>query len=334
MQHRHQSSFRTTPARMAHLQHILIGQRRSLTAWVNTKILEEICMDDIRCGYKVLTHDYCSPLQGGTPIWDGRCLPYELPAVTLDTSNDECAGGWNYCATLPDALLIAGLWPNGYPSIAFEVIASSDAVARGTKRRASRLTLVRQLDEEEILSGITSFSACFAPYVEVIVEEQRLWRSALRRPASHEGRVAEALVLSLEAKGLQWILQKFETTMAAWAAISAWDSISAWRAWTAFPSSHAWAAISSRHAISAWAAISSRHAWDTISAWAAMDAVTYFVAVTHGWLNNTGMSPHQRTTGIRDAYAAGLGIALPVAPGVLGWAMETPSAVDARAEAQ
>ena len=48
-------------------------------------------MDDIRYGYKVLTHHYCSPIHGGAPLWDSQSLPSELPQVALDTSAAECA---------------------------------------------------------------------------------------------------------------------------------------------------------------------------------------------------------------------------------------------------
>ncbi len=42
-------------------------------------------------------------------------------------------------------------------------------------------------------------------------------------------------------------------------------------------------------------------------------------AALQGWLD---VDPLKLTTGLRDAYAAGLAIALPTAQGVLGWAME------------
>ena len=43
--------------------------------------------------YRCFTHDLRSPVQGGDPIWDGR-LPYDLPVVTVDTSQAECGAGW------------------------------------------------------------------------------------------------------------------------------------------------------------------------------------------------------------------------------------------------
>lgn len=46
--------------------------------------------------YKILTHDFCSPLQGGDPLWDGKTLPYELPKVEVDSGSQECSYGWNF----------------------------------------------------------------------------------------------------------------------------------------------------------------------------------------------------------------------------------------------
>jgi hypothetical protein len=42
-------------------------------------------------------------------------------------------------------------------------------------------------------------------------------------------------------------------------------------------------------------------------------------AALNGWIDH---DPLLLTTGLRDAYAAGLGIALPTGPGTLGWAMD------------
>lgn len=68
----------------------------------------------LREGWKVFTHDYHSPLQGGPAVWDGRDHAI-LPSVDLDTGLATCAGGWNYCATLADAYQVAGLWSDGRP---------------------------------------------------------------------------------------------------------------------------------------------------------------------------------------------------------------------------
>ena len=64
-------------------------------------------------GYKVTTHDYRPPIQGGDPLWDGKALPFTLPTVRVDEGGKECSYGWNFCADLPTALRIAGPWHNG-----------------------------------------------------------------------------------------------------------------------------------------------------------------------------------------------------------------------------
>jgi len=38
--------------------------------------------------WKLFTHDFCSPLQGGKPACDGS-LPFTLPSVKLDMSDEE-----------------------------------------------------------------------------------------------------------------------------------------------------------------------------------------------------------------------------------------------------
>jgi hypothetical protein len=70
---------------------------------------------DIRHGYKILTHDWRPPIQGGEPLCDG-VLPVTLPTVALDTSDEECGAGYNYCGTLVEASRIAGWWGNGRPA--------------------------------------------------------------------------------------------------------------------------------------------------------------------------------------------------------------------------
>lgn len=104
-------------------------------------------------GFKVFTHDLCSPIQGGSPIWDGS-VPYELPQVPLDTSLEECASGWNYCSTSKQALLITGLWPNGKPSRVFTVKAMGRVIERGNKIRTDKLTVVSELSDDWIHDAI------------------------------------------------------------------------------------------------------------------------------------------------------------------------------------
>ncbi|MGH2556399.1 MAG: hypothetical protein ACRDHO_11855, partial [Actinomycetota bacterium] len=67
----------------------------------------------------------------------------------------------------------------------------------------------------------------------------------------------------------------------------------------------------------AWDAWAARDAWAAWDAWAALTA---FFAARMGWIQHPeGLL----TVGLRDAYEAGIGIALPVAPATLGWAMES-----------
>ena len=87
--------------------------------------------------FKIITHDYRPPLQGGDPIWDGSTLPFTLPKVKLDTSREECAGGWNYTTSLAAAMRIAGLWRDGYPAVCFVVKPSADAIERGDKKQTA-----------------------------------------------------------------------------------------------------------------------------------------------------------------------------------------------------
>ena len=48
-------------------------------------------------------------------------------------------------------------------------------------------------------------------------------------------------------------------------------------------------------------------------------ALSVYYAASRGWIDRR---PTQLTAGLRDAYEHGLGIAAPVAEGVLGWAMD------------
>ncbi len=58
-------------------------------------------------------------------------------------------------------------------------------------------------------------------------------------------------------------------------------------------------------------------AWD---AWAAWAALAVYTTASHGWLK--GYRADRLTVGIREAYHAGLGIALPAGPKELGFSMD------------
>ena len=160
--------------------------------------------------YKILTHDYRSPLQGGDVLWDGKTLPYTLPAVKLDTSAEKCAAGWNYVTDLAAGFRIAGLWPTGRPSTVFVVEPSPDAVQRGDKSRCSVLTLNRLATETEIEAAIVVLSAPFGVHAGAMAEEQIAWRKALSRPRKGKEAELEAyLKTALQSRGLPWTLKHF-----------------------------------------------------------------------------------------------------------------------------
>jgi hypothetical protein len=232
--------------------------------------------------FKVLTHDYRPPVRAGDPVWDGETLPFDLPKVKLDTGADECAAGWNYTEDLSAAMRIAGLWPNGRPACCLVVEPSADAITRGRKSRCSQLTILRRCTDEEILGGIRGLPIDFADHKERMVESQHSWYRALGRPEHDDEIVEQGLTMALRARGLEWELRRFD---------GAWDAWNAWGEWGA---------------------------WGARGAWNARDALTVEFVALQGWIE---FDPLKFTTGIRDAYAAGLAVAFPVARDTLGWAM-------------
>lgn len=155
-------------------------------------------------GYKVLTHKFCSPIQGGGPIWDGKTLPFTLPKVKLSKSQVECDAGWNYVEDMATGLSIAGFWPDGWPAVVVEIEPSKDAIARGNKRRASQLTIMRQLDDETIYGAIRALSVRWFGDIDMeMAEEQIAWFKALGRPYWNEKAVEEGLTLALKTRGLE-----------------------------------------------------------------------------------------------------------------------------------
>ncbi len=260
--------------------------------------------------YKILTHNYRPPVQGGQPIWDGVTLPFALPPVKLDTGLEDCAAGWNYTGSLADALRIAHLWPDGRPSLALYVEPSSDAVTRGDKSRCSQLTIVGRVPFEEVRAAIRVLSEPFGVHADRMAESQVAWYEALGRPRRNVREVERGLRAALEARGLDWKLERFDSAgdaRDARDARAAWDARDAWAAWAA------WAARAAWDAWAAWAA------WDAWDAWAARDALTIEYAALQEWTED---DPMLLTTGLRDAYEAGLAIAVPTGPDTLGWAMK------------
>lgn len=268
-------------------------------------------------GYKILTHDNRPPFRGGDPlIPPEQSLPYTLPTVALDTSEDECAPGYHFCHTPEEAIRIVGLWPDGRPSRLYRVTAT-DAIERGSKLRAATLTIEHEFTESEWRDAVAAFSAPFAPFVAEMAESQMLWREALARPHRDELAVETGLRAALEARGLsEWTLKRFQSARdarVAWDAWDAWVARVAWVAWGAWDAWDTWGAWD------AWVAWGARDAWDARDARGARDALAWEFAALSEW---TPGDPQKLTTGIRDAYRNGLGIAIPTGPEELGWTME------------
>lgn len=189
-------------------------------------------MSNIREGWKVLTHDYRPPIQGGDALWDGVTLPYTLPVTHLDKSMADCAEGWNYCGSLAAAFKIAGLWRTGWPAVAVRVEASADAIERQTKRRASRLTIVAQATAADIETAIRELSEPFGAFADDMTREQIAWYIALGRPLRDEAAVEVGLAQALKLRGLDWKTRRFDTAWDTWDAWDAWAARDTWDAMT------------------------------------------------------------------------------------------------------
>jgi hypothetical protein len=178
--------------------------------------------------FKVLTHDYRPPIQGGAPIWDGKKLPHPLPAVSLDTSPAQYGAGWNCTETLAAALGQGGFWPDGRSTVAFAVEPGPDVIRRNSPRpeilrrpdtyRASTLTLVRRATDVELRAAVLEFSQPFGTLAARMAEEQWAWYIAFRRPERDPEWVEAGLRQALAARGREnWNLRQFGTGSEAWA---------------------------------------------------------------------------------------------------------------------
>ena len=272
--------------------------------------------------YKVLTHDLRSPMQGGEPIFDGR-LPFRLPVVDVDTSAEKCGAGWNACPTPEAALRIVGLWPNGWPSRLFQVVdPAQPVIEHGDKLRAASWTVAREIEiTDEILARLHEPLASDGLPLADLVAEVRAWREALARPERDPAHVETGLRKALDTRTLKWSLRQYPNAQAAW---DAWDAWAARDARNARDAWDAWAAWAARNALGAWdawdvwAARATWGAWDAWDAWAARDALLLYVASRR---NRIAHRPDLLTSGLCDAYRAGLELAVPVSDGVLGWVM-------------
>jgi hypothetical protein len=209
---------------------------------------------------------------------------------------------------------------------------AGDMIERGDKCRAASLRLLRIANEDEIADAIRRFSAVFSPHADRMAEEQIAWRAALARPKRNVEAVECGLRAALEARKLIWELKRFDSAGAArdawdaWDAGAAWDARAAWAAWDARAAWDAGAAGAARDARDAWAAWDAWDAWaagDARAAWDARAALMVCFASVQGWV----VTPADAlSVGLRDAYEAGLDLALPIAPNTLGWAMAVPKA--------
>ena len=271
--------------------------------------------------WKVLTHDLRLPVQGGEPVFDGK-LPYVLSPAAVDDSPADCAAGWNACASPETALRIAGIWPNGRPARLFHVETGAEVVGRGNKLRAAAWTITAEATEDEVRAAIRALSAPFGDLADEITEEQLAWRAALARPGHDAAAVEAGLRTALKTRRLSaWTTRSFACAEDAWAAWAAWaarDALAAGDARAARGAWDAWAAWAARDAWDAWDA---RDAWAARAAGDAWAAITAWYAAKRGWVQTDPL-----TTGIRDAYTAGLGVAIPTGPDELGWAMEDSDA--------
>src|SRR3990167_7326797 len=166
--------------------------------------------DAIDSGWKLLTHDWCSPLQGGPPLVTGP-LPVTLPRVALDTGPADCAAGWHYCADIATAWQIAGMWPTGRPARVLAVQAVGEAIERGGKRRAASLTLLREATAAELTAAFAQRSAPFGIHAASMAAEQQAWHTALSRTGRDAAAVEGGLLSALAARGLPWRLKRSAT---------------------------------------------------------------------------------------------------------------------------
>ena len=269
--------------------------------------------------WKILTHDWRPPIQGGEPLCRTEDLPLTLPLVSIDTSDRECGAGWNFVDDLGTGFRVAGLWPFGRPAVALVVEPMGEVVTRGDKKRCAQLRLLREATTEEVQDGIVTLSRPFGDLADAMAAEQWEWRVAFGRPRRDPQLVEAALQDALTARDLaKWSIHRYDSARAAWDAWDARGARAAWAARDAWAAWDAWAARDARAAWAAWAAWAARDARDAWAAWDAWDALTIFYASRKGWI---GGDPFRATTGIRAAYRSGAEVVLPTGPQELGYAM-------------
>jgi len=267
--------------------------------------------------YKLFTHDLRSPIQFGPVIWDGS-LPFTLPTVNCDTSERECAAGWNAVQSIEQGFSICGMWPTGRPIRPFRVEKNDyEIIARGNKLRSASLTVVEECSDVMIQQALHRFSARFVDKQEEMTTEQWCWFESLRRPKRDIEAIEAGLREALKIRKLNWVIKQYPNARDMWDRWNTWDR---WNAWNARDTWDTWDARNVRDAWDTWDAWNVRDAWNAWAAWdawAARDAwdglTVYFAAQ---W---TKQDPQLLTAGIRDAYYNGAEIIIPTGSNELGY---------------
>lgn len=240
------------------------------------------------------------------------------------------------CPEPSDALRWGGLWPGGAPSRLISVKADGELELHGARAFAPAFDVVGLVSPHEPLA---TFSEVFVDLEDEMLAEQKAWRQALRRDGANPSAVRELLDITLHARGLKlWGVKEFPSVEAlraevdpaafyTWGAVHAQAAFEQWRdeaakdpvydtslrsAWTAWYLADFW----DDQDVAADPDANADVRWDVWDAWAAL---TVFYTVEEGWVN---LPNDVLSRGIRDAYAAGLGMAAPISKGVLGFAME------------
>src|SRR3990167_194321 len=224
--------------------------------------------------FKIFTHDWKSPIQGGEPL-NITSFPHILPKVSVDISSNECGEGWNYTKTLIEAVRIVGYWPTGRPAQITVVQPLDKEFERGRKCRTAQLEIIRLATETEIKQSMLENIQQWIPesLYNIGVEEQWNWYIALGRPNYRKLLVQNGLIDALSIRGLsQWQLKQYTNAGDARVAWDTWDgrdgraARDAWDVWGARAARDIWAAQD------AWNARAARDAWDVWDVWGARAA--------------------------------------------------------------
>jgi hypothetical protein len=171
-------------------------------------------------------------------------------------------------------------------------------VERGDKLRAESLRIMGAASDRTLAAAVRKLSEPFGEHARQMARDMLAWRRALARPRRDETAIVAGLQAALEQRGLDWSLKRFDTPRAAWAARDAWDARDSWDVWVAWDARAA--------------------TWETRAARDARVALVVEYAALMGRMKH----PHLLTTGLRDAYSNGLGIAVPSrSKDTLGWAV-------------